>query len=73
MLIRGSYPSWFKSFVLITMAAKLYAGTLYIWANMTDEIHSPASPALFLLQSSSYMVVPFALIVKVLSFKTKTD
>jgi hypothetical protein len=51
---------------LIVCGMKLYAGALYIVGNLYDEQHAPAEPKLFLLQSSSYMLIPLLMMIRMI-------
>jgi hypothetical protein len=49
---------WVTTVSIAWCAVKLYGGALYIAANLMDTTTSPPHPSLFLLQSSSYMIIP---------------
>lgn len=82
--------TWIKQLAPVVGAAKLYAGAVssscecrvliwmqyYMTMNLTDAENSPAVPWLFVAQSSSYMVIPLLLILRMWNvdqpFKTTT-
>lgn len=54
---------------LMVNCAKIAVGFQYMFGNLLDEAHSPGNPWLFVLQSSSYMVIPAMMIVRMLPEK----
>eukprot|EP00762_Andalucia_godoyi_P003506 ANDGO_04339.mRNA.1 hypothetical protein AURANDRAFT_64232 len=49
---------------LVVCGMKLYAGALYMAGNLGDAQFAPVKPWLFVLQSSSYMMIPFLMMVR---------
>lgn len=56
--------TWLTTFGIAFAAVKLYGGALYMAANLLDTHLSPTYPSLFVLQSSSYMIVPALTMLK---------
>lgn len=56
--------TWLATFGIAFASVKLYGGALYMAANLLDTHLSPTYPSLFVLQSSSYMVIPTLTLLK---------
>eukprot|EP01094_Clydonella_sp_ATCC50884_P012230 TRINITY_DN22198_c0_g1_i1.p1 TRINITY_DN22198_c0_g1~~TRINITY_DN22198_c0_g1_i1.p1 ORF type:complete len:174 (+),score=40.42 TRINITY_DN22198_c0_g1_i1:121-642(+) len=54
----------YSTLVIAVAITKLYAGALYMTGNLLDPQYPPAKPYLFVLQSCSYMLIPFLALVR---------
>eukprot|EP01096_Ripella_sp_DP13-Kostka_P001306 TRINITY_DN11555_c0_g1_i1.p1 TRINITY_DN11555_c0_g1~~TRINITY_DN11555_c0_g1_i1.p1 ORF type:complete len:175 (-),score=49.41 TRINITY_DN11555_c0_g1_i1:72-596(-) len=55
---------WIRQLAVAVCAAKLYAGALYMTANLMDPDYPPTNPWLFVAQSASYMLIPLLTLIR---------
>ena len=56
--------NWIRNFAIGICTAKVYVGAFYMTTNLLHPTNSPAQPFLFVVQSISYMVIPFLCVLR---------